>query len=378
MKKILIIEDTDFISENIATTLRFEGYSTRIAEDGVDGLEEVRDFDPDLILCDVSMPRLDGFGVLSELRKMSDKHSTTPFIFLTAKAEKTDMRRGMELGADDYLTKPFTTVELINAVTSQFSKKQLLDEKYEEKLDELRGNITYALPHEFRTALSGILGYSEEIIRATADSSTASMDKADINDLARAIKEAGRRLEKLTENFLVYTQIQVLQTQPERLAEIRAHKVYGAHDFLVERAQAAAEQYERRADLKVDVQDTGVRMTAENYAKILSELLDNAFRFSEKGDRVHVRLRSHGATCEIEIRDEGRGMSEDQIAKIGAYNQFERQAYEQQGVGLGLTVSRLLAELHEGSLTIESKVGAGTSIRLNLLAFDSFAEISGD
>ncbi len=378
MKKILIIEDTDFISENIATTLRFEGYSTRIAEDGVDGLDEVRDFDPDLILCDVSMPRLDGFGVLSELRKMSDKHSTTPFIFLTAKAEKTDMRRGMELGADDYLTKPFTTVELINAVTSQFSKKQLLDEKYEEKLDELRGNITYALPHEFRTALSGILGYSEEIVRATAETSTTTIDKADINDLARAIKEAGRRLEKLTENFLVYTQIQVLQTQPERLAEIRANKVYGAHDFLVERAQAAAEQYERRADLKVDVDDTGVRMTAENYAKILSELLDNAFRFSEKGDRVEIRLRNHGSTCEIEIRDEGRGMSEDQIAKIGAYNQFERQVYEQQGVGLGLTVARLLAELHEGSLTIESKLGAGTSIRLNLLAFDSFAEISGD
>ncbi len=378
MKKILIIEDTDFISENIATTLRFEGYSTRIAEDGVDGLEEVRDFDPDLILCDVSMPRLDGFGVLSELRKMSDKHSTTPFIFLTAKAEKTDMRRGMELGADDYLTKPFTTVELINAVTSQFSKKQLLDEKYEEKLDELRGNITYALPHEFRTALSGILGYSEEIVRATADTSTTTMDKADINDLAHAIKEAGRRLEKLTENFLVYTQIQILQTQPERLAEIRANKVYGAHDFLVERAQAAAEQYERRADLKVDVDDTGVRMTSENYAKILSELLDNAFRFSEKGDRVEIRLRNHGSTCEIEIRDEGRGMSEDQIAKIGAYNQFERQVYEQQGVGLGLTVARLLAELHEGSLTIESKLGAGTSVRLNLLAFDSFAEISGD
>ncbi len=366
MKTILIIEDTDFISENIATTLKFEGYSTIIAEDGIRGLERLRTSQPDLILCDVSMPRMDGFGVLRELRKMKEVVSTTPFIFLTAKAEKADMRRGMELGADDYLTKPFTTVELINAVNTQLAKKEKVEQHYEEKLDELRGNITYALPHEFRTALNGILGFSDIIINATANVNGAMIDPNEINDLARSIKESGRRLHKLTENFLVYTQIQILSSKPEELEELRNFAVENVGEILRDTAHSFAHQFERVNDLHCEVAVGDVQMSSENFVKIINELLDNSFRFSEPGSIVRVTAHNDERDYTIVIKDIGRGMTAEQLANIGAYNQFRRDMYEQQGAGLGLTISKLLTEIHGGAFTIDSELEVGTTVTVVL------------
>ncbi|HAV61705.1 MAG TPA: DNA-binding response regulator, partial [Verrucomicrobiales bacterium] len=105
MKRILIIEDEPEMRRNIATILRLEKYQPLTAEHGRAGVEQAFKEAPDLILCDVMMPELDGYGVLKELRENPDTEAT-PFIFLTAKGEKPDIRAGMNLGADDYLTKP--------------------------------------------------------------------------------------------------------------------------------------------------------------------------------------------------------------------------------------------------------------------------------
>lgn len=366
MKTILIIEDTDFISENIATTLKFEGYTTVIAEDGVFGLEAVRKNKPDLILCDVSMPRMDGFGVLKELRNMKEA-GTTPFIFLTAKAEKADMRKGMELGADDYLTKPFTTVELINAVTTQLAKKEQVEQHYEEKLDELRGNITYALPHEFRTALNGILGFSDIIITATSGEEPGDdVDLSEINDMARSIKESGNRLHKVTENFLVYTQIQTIAASPEKILEIRTFSVENVGEIVRDTSNAFAQNFERRDDLHVHIEPGDVQMSSENFVKIICELLDNAFKFSKAGTPVNVVTRIEAGQYVVIISDVGRGMTVEQINNIGAYNQFARDLHEQQGAGLGLTVAKSLTEIHDGRFTIQSEVNRGTTVTLEL------------
>ncbi len=107
MKKILVIEDEEFVRENIVELLDAEGFEVIGAEDGRMGLNLAKAMVPDLILCDVMMPELDGYGVLTALRQDSIL-AAVPFIFLTAKAAKADLRQGMELGADDYLTTPFT------------------------------------------------------------------------------------------------------------------------------------------------------------------------------------------------------------------------------------------------------------------------------
>ena len=123
MKRILIIEDNTEVRENIAELLELSNYEVIEAKDGKIGVQKTLEHKPDLILCDVMMPELDGFGVLRILDKKTET-ADIPFIFLTAKAEKTDFRKGMNLGADDYITKPFDDVELLDAIEMRLKKSE--------------------------------------------------------------------------------------------------------------------------------------------------------------------------------------------------------------------------------------------------------------
>ncbi len=127
--RILVIEDDRILLENTAELLELSGYEVEKAENGKIGVKKVHDFEPDLIVCDVMMPELDGYGVLYILAK-NPKTSSIPFIFLTAKTEKEDFRKGMSLGADDYLTKPFDELELLNAVEARLKKIQSLKKEF--------------------------------------------------------------------------------------------------------------------------------------------------------------------------------------------------------------------------------------------------------
>ncbi len=120
-KKILVIEDNADMRDNIAEILELAGYEVITAANGKEGLKLAKSGKPDLIICDIMMPELDGYGVLAVLSQ-EPTTSDIPFIFLTAKAEKQDMRKGMEMGADDYLTKPFTDTDLINAIKARFER----------------------------------------------------------------------------------------------------------------------------------------------------------------------------------------------------------------------------------------------------------------
>ncbi|HTH32036.1 MAG TPA: response regulator, partial [Lacibacter sp.] len=129
MKKILLIEDNDDIRENTAEILELANYKVVTAANGKLGIETALSEQPDLIVCDIMMPVLDGYGVLHALHK-NESVKNIPFIFLTAKTERSDLRRGMELGADDYITKPFSGTELLNAIEGRLKKADLLKEEY--------------------------------------------------------------------------------------------------------------------------------------------------------------------------------------------------------------------------------------------------------
>lgn len=125
MAKILIIEDEDILRDIIGEILTAENYQIFEAQNGKEGLEIAFLHLPDLVICDVMMPEIDGYEVLTQLRQHK-LTTTTPFIFLTAKASKFDQRQGMNLGADDYLIKPFTRKELLDSVTTRLGKKRPL------------------------------------------------------------------------------------------------------------------------------------------------------------------------------------------------------------------------------------------------------------
>lgn len=133
MKKILLIEDNESLRENTAEILELANYKVVTAENGKLGVEVALHELPDLIICDIMMPVLDGFGVLHLLQK-NPSTKNKPFIFLTAKSEHNDFRKGMDLGADDYITKPFSGTELLNAVESRLKKIDILTEGVSEGL----------------------------------------------------------------------------------------------------------------------------------------------------------------------------------------------------------------------------------------------------
>ena len=147
MKTILIIEDQPDMRENIATILEMENYAVLTANDGAQGLEAAREEKPDLILCDVMMPKLDGHGVLQKLRE-DRTIAGTPFVFLSAKGERQDLRAGMNLGADDYLTKPVTATELLAAVSAR------LEREHKRPFAEFHPDFSSAVPLEKALSLT--------------------------------------------------------------------------------------------------------------------------------------------------------------------------------------------------------------------------------
>ncbi|MCI4649982.1 MULTISPECIES: response regulator [Phaeodactylibacter] len=153
MKKILVIEDNEEVRENLEEILELSGYQVTTAEDGKVGVEKALTNPPDLILCDVMMPHLDGFGVLNILSKKSAT-SNVPFIFLTAKTEKSDFRRGMNLGADDYVTKPFYKDELLDVIETRLEKSERLKKQFDKTEQGLTAFINEAKGYEELRKLS--------------------------------------------------------------------------------------------------------------------------------------------------------------------------------------------------------------------------------
>jgi two-component system, sensor histidine kinase and response regulator len=362
MKKILVIDDAEFILESTSTLLRFEGYDVETAGDGEEGVRQALDTKPDLILCDISMPKMDGYGVLENVRK-NNITATTPFIFLTAFTEKSNMRAGMEKGADDFLVKPYTRDELIAAIDAQWNKHQLIEKQVQEKVEEVGRSVTYALPHEFRTVLNEVIG-SAKYLHTSAEE----VNPEEIKELSNDIVSSANRLLKITENFLVYVRIESFFANPIQRAQLRNMLTYEPSAMFQDIASTVSEKYNRINDLVVNELIDGVlvEVSTENFHKMLDELMDNAFRFSAIGKTVTIATKVEDDLLYFIISDLGRGMSKEQISGIAALAQFERTIYEQQGVGLGLVIAKRIAELHDGYFDIYSEEGVGTTISIGL------------
>jgi diguanylate cyclase (GGDEF)-like protein len=160
MKKILVIEDEEFVRENILELLDAEGFDVFGAQNGHIGVDLAKAKMPDLILCDVMMPGLDGYGVLTTIRQ-DPLMAAIPFIFLTAKAAKADFRQGMELGADDYITKPFTRAELLGAIGTRLKKQAAVEELYHIELQQAKAQLDYLIHNDSLTNLPNRLSLRE-------------------------------------------------------------------------------------------------------------------------------------------------------------------------------------------------------------------------
>lgn len=358
MQKILIIEDTADVRELITDTLRFNGFEIVAAADGEAGIQAALTHLPDLILCDVQMPRKDGFEVLEDLRKRPAT-ATIPFVFLTGQADKNHMRHGMNLGADDFLAKPFMLGDLMAAVNARLKKHQTVTARSDEKLTQLRDSISLAMPHELMTPLNGIIGFSSILL-----SDAPTLSQADIAEFAQHIHDSAQRLQRVIENFLLYSQIELTATDPAKVAALRLAEPVTVKDFLDVTARKRASSFNRTADLKLDLVEACIRVAHPKLEKVVGEILDNAFKFSEPGAAVEVIGRVLNGFYQLTVTNHGRGLTPEQITALGAHMQFERKFYEQQGAGLGFAIARRLIELHGGSAKVSSEAGKSATIDL--------------
>lgn len=358
MQKILVIEDTPDVRNLITDTLRFNGFEAVAAEDGEAGVQLALSHLPDLILCDVQMPRKDGFEVLADLRGRPAT-ATIPFVFLTGQADKFHMRQGMNLGADDYLAKPFMLQELMAAVTARLQKQQKMAQRSDEKLTQLRDSISLALPHELMTPLNGIIGFSSILI-----TDHASLSSSDVAEFAQHIHDSAQRLQRVIENFLLYSQIELTAADPAKLASLRRSEPVTVKDFVETAIQRRAAAVNREKDVTLDIAESCIRIPYPKLEKIIIEILDNAFKFSTPASRVKIEGSVNGQSYHLCITDHGRGMTPEQITALGAHMQFERKFYEQQGAGLGFAIARRLTEVHGGTVSVRSAPGQSTTIEL--------------
>ncbi|HEY9907005.1 MAG TPA: response regulator [Thermosynechococcaceae cyanobacterium] len=364
MKRILIIDDDRSIRETILELLQTEGFQTYVAENGALGVQAAIQHQPDLILCDVVMPQLDGYGVLTTLRQSAET-ATIPFIFLTSMAERSNLRHGMELGADDYLTKPCSPPELLKAVASRFEKHRVFLTQSQQQLENLRKSIALSLPHELRTPLNSILGLSEVLIE-----DYEGIDRSEILSISQNIHHSADRLYRLIQNFLLYIELEITLQDANRRAALRNSETHYPKVLISNVATQVARQHHREADLVLNLQNTRIGIDDLKLKKVVEELTDNAFKFSQPGTPVSITAITTATGLTFYVSDRGRGMTPDQIASLGAYMQFERKFYEQQGSGLGFAIAQRLVELHKGTVEVESVPHQQTIVRVTLPSGD--------
>ena len=362
MKRVLVVDDEDIMRESIVQILKLAEYDVDEAQNGLEALERLASFTPDLIVSDVDMPKLDGFGLLKELRK-SERTSDIPFIFLTGQADRSSQREGMLLGADDYITKPFEGDDLIKAVELRLNKYQLMRDKMQKRLDELRKSISLALPHEFRTPLTGILGFAELLQQ------TQGLSAEETVYIGSHIHKSATRLHKLLERMLLLAELDSNLANPERVKMLRASS--SAIGLAVgQTIEAQGLESQRKNDFIVSLVEASVKVLEPHLLNAIEEIVNNALKFSTKGSEVRVTAFVESGRVVITVQDRGKGMSEEQIKNIGAFVQFDRNRNEQQGAGLGLALVKKICDLYGGSLRIECPETSGTNATLSFPSAD--------
>ncbi|MCC7451348.1 MAG: hybrid sensor histidine kinase/response regulator [Anaerolineae bacterium] len=359
MKTILVVDDEPIVRHLVTTALSAKDYVVLSATDGQTGLELARARLPDLIISDIGMPVMDGYGMLTALQT-EEATAAIPFIFLSGKEDRQDIRLGMNLGADDYLTKPFTLQELYAAVSTRLEKRDKIVRRSEKKLDDLCQNIAQSLPHELRTPLTIVRGYSNLLID--------DFQQTDPNQaqMLEAISTSAERLYQLTERFWTYTEAELARINPHWSQSLAESKTENPKGVIEQVGRLAAQENHRAADVVFGLVNVTVRIDEEHLRKIVFELVSNAAKFSAPGTPIYITAFPDSYTYQLQVSDRGRGMTSEQITSIGAYMQFERRRYEQQGTGLGLAIVKRLAEAYNGQLVIDSVLGQKTSVSVTL------------
>lgn len=357
MAKILVIDDDDALRRALTVALQVFGYEAEVAVNGVEGVKKAREWLPDLILCDVNMPGMDGRAVLQALRN-DPALGNRQIVLMTGNQEENTPREGMNLGADDYLPKPFEIAQLKTCVEARLRRATTYRRLEDGMLRRHAEVFGATLPHEFMTPLNGILGFAEIL-----KEDLGRIPREEAMQMLSDIESCARRLHRTLMNYLLLVRMEhgseAPPAPPALPGEQAAYLIGGI-------AQDVARKTERTADLTVAVQPVALKAHETDFRLIAEHLLENAFMFSTAGQPVVVKLDREGDKTVLRVIDRGRGMTPEQVAQIGLFTQFERKEFEQQGLGIGLALVQRLLERQGGRLRFESEPGHGTTAIVEL------------
>lgn len=342
-KKILVVEDSDDLRENIISLLELNDYEVISAENGYEGLQIAFAENPDLIIADRMMPVMEGTQMLKELRE-NGLTFNTPVIFLTAKSSNTDIREGMNIGADDYLTKPFESNDLLNAVRIRLEKKIKSDEKFE----QIYKNISQSIPHELRTPLVSMQGFANILIE---DYET--IERETVKEMAQMIKNASVRLHRTIEKFILFSEAELMLK--DRNSFSRLINSTTEIDDLYVKNLFNQKFPENSSELKINISSATLKIWSEHLKIILHEVIDNAVKFSFPNKPIEISSDFDNDYYKLTVKNYGRGMSEDEIKQSEPFVQHNRTYYEQQGNGLGLAIVKRIAEFYNYKIEIKSQ-----------------------
>lgn len=355
---ILVVEDEPRILEIITFLLEDENCRVLTAHDGQAALSILEKVQPDLIISDVKMPGMDGFALCQHVRA-NTALAHVPFIFLTAKGDREDVRRGMRLGADDYLTKPFEPEELLSAVQVRLARAVDAQAALARASTELQDRIIRTLTHEFRTPLSLIVGYTDFL-----EASGQEINEEDFQAVLQGLHEGSSRLTSLVEDFLLLSKLRTGAIARSLVEEPPLPLIADQVVRLVA-AQAQAQAASGNVSLIVNCSAPGLTVAIEDWhlAEIVRRLVANAIKFSHSnGGHVTVTTRQETGYWALGVTDDGIGIREEALSSVfNPFQQVDRARMEQQGPGVGLTIVRGLVETHRGWIGVESTPGKGST-----------------
>lgn len=361
-KTILVISSKKEINQNIYNDIAEKNFSLITANSSQFGLTTIRQKLPDLILCQLSTPEIDGYQVLTELRKNSNTFNI-PFIFIASVFDVGQWRRAMNLGADDFLLQPFTPSELCEVINTRLAKQEALITQYKQELDYLRSSILDFVPHEMRTALTGILASSDLLLNQ--------LDRLDpliVRELLGCIDSSSQRLSRLVHNFLLYSELSLISQNPQPKKLIHFQETYLSQEKFAHLVSKFDRSHNQKIDISWRGEEVSLAISPTHLTKLVEELIDNALKFSFVDTPIkvtgYVTGYKKGDHFIISVSNYGRGMTAKQIASIGACIQFERPTYEQQGCGLGLAIVKQLVQIYGGELIINSILNQETRVNV--------------
>lgn len=355
MQRILLVESQIDLQEEICDVLRYEGFDTEAVADAQNARMVLEKHRIDLVLCSMLMPDQQGLQFLKEVRSES-KYNSIPFVFLTGVVQIDVLRQAMDAGADDYLLKPIRSKDLISAVRSRLQRTEALKSVGYEKLAQQRQVLLHHFPHEVFTPLNVSLNVGKIIKKQRHN-----IAPHDLNKWADMLIKSNTRLLHLLENQLMYLELHIsdMQSEPEPPPlELKSQ--------LEQVAYERAETYQRRHDLELHLEDLSYPIRGKHFQMIARALIDNAFKFSKPKTPVVISLQIKNEHIYFEVTDTGQGMPRQQIESIQAFQQFNRDKHEQQGLGLGLELCQRLLEVLQGHLHIESVEGRYTHVQVAL------------